>query len=394
MTSPADSAPPSTRIQTLDFARGMAILGILLMNISGFGLAKAAYLNPAYAGTPSLSDAWTWAVLAVVAQAKFLSLFALLFGAGLQLLKARGTRWINVRLSWLMLFGVVHGIFFWDGDILLTYGLVGLLCWPLIREGQSSRKLLQTGAVLYLCGVAVLVLLWVITPAANPGRFWLPGLADLDYEKFWKLQGGPEAWSNRLDMLKSNLIAVAVQYGWELAGLMLVGAGLMRNGWLRGEFSPQHYRRMALILLPLPLLIQSANVALQWHLEWDYAWCGFLLQVPVELMAPLQGLGYLALCYAFWPRLQSWRLSQGIAAIGRMALSNYLLQTLLATLIFYHFGAYQHFDRLTLLTLVPAIWLANLLFSLCWLHFFAQGPVEWLWRKLTARVATSAKISQ
>ena len=94
---------------TLDFVRGVAILGILLLNISAFGLPKAAYLNPAWSGSASLSDAWTWALLDLLAQVKFLTLFALLFGAGLQLLLPRGKRWIQSRLTLLALLGLLSG---------------------------------------------------------------------------------------------------------------------------------------------------------------------------------------------------------------------------------------------------------------------------------------------
>lgn len=109
---------------TLDFIRGVAILGILLLNISAFGLPKAAYLNPAWYGDITLSDAWTWALLDLFAQVKFLTLFALLFGAGLQMLLPRGKRWIQSRLTLLVLLGFIHGLLFWDGDILLAYGLI------------------------------------------------------------------------------------------------------------------------------------------------------------------------------------------------------------------------------------------------------------------------------
>ena len=110
---------------TLDFVRGVAILGILLLNISAFGLPKAAYLNPAWYGAITPPDAWTWAFLDLIGQVKFLTLFALLFGAGLQMLLPRGRRWIQPRLTLLVLLGFIHGLLFWDGDILLAYGLVG-----------------------------------------------------------------------------------------------------------------------------------------------------------------------------------------------------------------------------------------------------------------------------
>lgn len=122
---------------------------------------------------------------------------------------------------------------------------------------------------------------------------------------------------------------------------------------------------------------------MQWVTQWDFRWSGFFLQVPREISAPLQALGYAALCFGFWPQLQRFRITHGITAVGRMALSNYLLQTLICTTLFNHFALFNQLDRLQLLMLVPAIWLINLLFSTLWLRVFRQGPMEWLWRRLT-----------
>lgn len=177
-----------SRIATLDFARGLAIFGILLLNISAFGLPKAAYLNPAFAGTPSASDTWTWAVLDALAQGKFLMMFAMLFGGGLFLLLPRGKHWIQARLSILLLCGFLHATLMWDGDILLSYGLIGLVCWRMVREGRSSQSLISTGIILYLIGVAVLAMLGFIT-SPKPGSFWLPGPAEIQYEQYWRLKG-------------------------------------------------------------------------------------------------------------------------------------------------------------------------------------------------------------
>lgn len=110
---------------TLDFVRGVAILGILLLNISAFGLPKAAYLNPAWYGAIVPEDAWSWAILDIVAQAKFLTLFALLFGAGLQMLLPRGKQWIQSRLTLLVLLGFIHALFFGTATS----------CWPTVWLG-------------------------------------------------------------------------------------------------------------------------------------------------------------------------------------------------------------------------------------------------------------------
>ncbi|HDU5659738.1 DUF418 domain-containing protein YeiB [Klebsiella pneumoniae] len=376
---------------TLDFVRGVAILGILLLNISAFGLPKAAYLNPAWSGSASHSDAWTWALLDLLAQVKFLTLFALLFGAGLQLLLPRGKRWIQSRLTLLALLGFIHGLFFWDGDILLAYALVGLVSWRMVREAHHVKSLFNTGVVLYLTGIAVLVLLGLISgTAAN--RSWAPDAANLQYEQYWKLHGGMEAVSNRADMLSDNLLALGAQYGWQLAGMMLMGAALMRSGWLKGQFSLRHYRRTGALLVAAGMAVNLPAIFAQWYLAWDYRWCAFLLQAPRELSAPLQAIGYAALAWGYWPQLCRFRLVGAIACVGRMALTNYLLQTLICTTLFYHLGLFMRFDRLQLLAFVPPIWAINLLVSSLWLRRFRQGPVEWLWRQLTLRASgTSLK---
>ncbi|MEQ4529860.1 MAG: DUF418 domain-containing protein YeiB [Mixta sp.] len=371
---------------TLDFIRGLAILGILLLNISGFGLPSAAYLNPAWQGQPAFSDALSWALLDLLAQSKFLSLFALLFGAGLQMLLPRGKRWLQARLSWLVIFGFIHAIFLWEGDILLAYGIIGLIAWRMIRDVPSTRSLFNTGVMLYLVGVGVLLLFGLIS-SPEPARSWLPGAADVQYEMFWKLNGGAEAVQNRLDHLSSMLLALGAQYGWQLAGLMLIGGALMRNGWLQGAFSRRHYRRTALVLLTIGWLIQLPATLLQWHLGWAFRWTAFYLQAPRDLAAPLIALGYAALCFGFWPQLAKLRLTHAVCCVGRMALTNYLLQSLICTTLFYRFGLFLHFDRAHLLLLVLPVWLANLLLSALWLRRFRQGPLEWLWRKLTAFAA-------
>ncbi len=373
------------RYLALDFIRGCAILGILLLNIVGFGLPSAAYLNPAWQGTISLSDAWTWAIMDGLAQLKFLTLFALLFGGGLCLQIPRGSRWMSARLTLLVLLGFIHSIFFWEGDILLDYGLTGLIIWRMLREVPSDKALLQTGVLLYLIGCGVLLVFWGIS-SPEPGRSWLPGAADIEYESYWKLVGGWEAIQNRLDHLSSGLMALAAQYGWQLAGLMLIGAALMRSGWLKGEFSVQHYRRSAALLLTIGWLIAIPGIVAQWLLDWEFRWSGFLLQVPRDLASPFISLGYAALCFGFWPQIGATRFSYALQCVGRMALSNYLLQTLICTTLFYRFNLFLKFDRLHLLALVAAIWLVNILFSVLWLRFFPQGPMEWIWRKL-ARLA-------
>ncbi|NYY80434.1 hypothetical protein DMH27_10315 [Raoultella planticola] len=104
---------------------------------------------------------------------------------------------------------------------------MGLVAWRMVRDAHHIKSLFNTGVVLYVIGVAVLVLLGVISGDA-PNRSWVPDAANLQYEQYWKLNGGLEAVSNRADMLSDNLLALGAQYGWQLAGMMLMGAALMR----------------------------------------------------------------------------------------------------------------------------------------------------------------------
>ena len=109
------------------------------------------------------------------------------------------------------------------------------------------------------------------------------------YEKYWKLHGGVDAISNRADGVGNSLLALGAQYGWQLAGMMLIGAALMRSGWLKGQFSLRHYRRTGFVLVAIGVTINLPAIALQWQLDWAYRWCAFLLQMPRELECAVSG---------------------------------------------------------------------------------------------------------
>lgn len=286
------------------------------------------------------------------------------------------------RLTLLVLLGFIHGLLFWDGDILLAYGLVGLICWRLVRDAPSVKSLFNTGVLLYLVGLGVLLLLGMISDSQT-SRAWTPDASSLLYEKYWKLHGSAEAIGNRANAVGDSLLALGAQYGWQLAGMMLIGAALMRSGWLKGQYSLRHYRRTGMVLVVIGVVINLPAIILQWRLDWAYRWCAFLLQLPREIGAPFQTVGYAALLFGYWPQLSRFKVVLAIACVGRMALTNYLLQTLICTTLFYQLGLFMQFNRTELLLFVVPVWLANLLFSIIWLHFFRQGPVEWLWRRLT-----------
>lgn len=105
--------------------------------------------------------------------------------------------------------------------------------------------------------------------------------------------------------------------------------------------------------------------------------------MPREISAPLQALGYVALLYGFWPRLADKTIIRLLGNVGRMALTNYLLQPLIWTLLFNQLGLFMAYDRLQLMAFVPAVWFINIAVSALWFRYFRQGPLEGVWRRLT-----------
>ena len=376
------SIAPKGRIEQLDTVRGIAILGILLMNIFAFSLPQTAYLNPFYSPTVQPSEAIVWGIFNLFFQGKVLAIFSLLFGATLLLLHQRSYRWNQCRLIVLAIMGLIHGIGFWDGDILLAYSLTGFVAVYMLNNG-SKNTLLKISIAIYLIGLAIL---WILGSGVDPTNFWQVTDAQVFFEASQKTTGGIESLLYRVDGMITMIEMLLVQYGWQLLALMIVGALLMQNGWLSGQFSQSHYRLMALFLIPPALLVQILSLYIQSLFNWSFFATSIVGYIINELMIPLQSLGYIALIYGFWASFKQSIVVKLLQNVGRMALSNYLLQTLICTTIFYHLGYFGSFTRVELLAFIVPIWAVNLAFSYCWLQFFKQGPIEWGWRKLTEKL--------
>ncbi|MDX7988273.1 DUF418 domain-containing protein [Xenorhabdus sp. 12] len=371
------------RIEIIDSMRGFAILGILLLNITSFALPYAAYMNLFYKEPVTFSDVVVWSVLSIFAQGKFLFILTLLFGASLELLRQRGSNWNIPRLLILAAIGLLHGVLLWDGDILLSYGLVGLLAWHFINTRQ---KLFSTGATCYLFGVMMFYLLGLF-PVGENNAFWHPTPEDILHESNWKTDSGLLAMAHRIRQISGAMIVVVVQYGWQLIGVMLTGAMLLRNGWLKGEFSSKHYRHIALSLIPVGVAIHCVALSIQFLYPYSYFASWTVRYTITELATPLLVFGYIAFIYGFWSVISSWRLAFWLRQVGRMSLSSYLLQSLVCTTLFYRLALFDHFTRLELMIFVPIIWGLNIAFACWWLKRYRQGPMEKLWRSLTSKLA-------
>ena len=373
----------SARIDVLDMVRGLAILGIFILNIGGFALPSAAYLNPLYTPAASATDIATWAVLSVLVQGKFLGMFALLFGATLMMLSRYSQPWNMARLLVLGVIGLLHTALLWSGDILLMYSLTGVAaCW--IIHNVSSRWWLKLVPVLILTGLFLLFFL-----LSEDGElkllYWQPSQEMLDYEVLIANTGGIAGMLDRISTISGMLMMMVVQYGWQLLAMMLLGATLMKNGWLKGAFPLSHYRRLAAWLLLPSLLLQAVVMWLEYLNGWSVFWMGTVGYPLADILQPVQTTGLIALFYGLRPQLKP--VAACLQRVGRTALSSYLLQSVCGVILFEYLGYFNRFDRLTLLAFVPLMWLINILFSTLWLRYFSQGPVEWLWRQAANKLA-------
>lgn len=373
----------SARIDVLDMVRGLAILGIFILNIGGFALPSAAYLNPLYTPAASATDIATWAVLSVLVQGKFLGMFALLFGATLMMLSRYSQLWNMARLLVLGVIGLLHTALLWNGDILLMYSLTGVAaCW--IIHNVSSRWWLKLVPVLILTG---LFLLFFLLSEGGELKllYWQPSQEMLDYEVLIANTGGIAGMLDRISTISGMLMMMVVQYGWQLLAMMLLGATLMKNGWLKGAYPLSHYRRLAAWLLIPSLLLQAVVMWLEYLNDWSVFWMGTVGYPLADILQPVQTTGLIALFYGLQPQLKP--LAACLQRVGRTALSSYLLQSVCGVILFEYLGYFCQFDRLTLLAFVPLMWLINILFSTLWLRYFSQGPVEWLWRQAANKLA-------
>lgn len=393
-----------TRITSIDTVRGVAVLGILVMNIIGMAFAGAAYLNPTYTGGADPLNIALWAGAAVAVDGKMRALFAMLFGASMLLMSqgapaGQATARHIARMLVLMLFGLVHG-FFWSGDILLPYALVGLIVWPL--RALPVRRLFLLG-VLALALQAAITLMFGVQAMMAEAAASAPGASAATLEMWDELRSvtwtAPDELARALalnrgslaDLLtiraEENLFArfflLPFVFLAETIGLMLVGMALFRLGWWQGDWPARHYRRTAAWLIPIGLILGAVIVS-RFHASGFAAASFYVMDAARVFVAPALSIGYAAAIIALVNSGACRAAVSRLAACGRMALSNYLLASLLANLLFtgLGFGLYGELSRIQAYGIVLLVWALQLAWSRPWLEHFRYGPFEWLWRSL------------
>ena len=366
-----DSGPvrESARITSLDLIRGVAVLGILLMNAVSFRFGTPPYFNLSAGGSETWLD-WAVGIFGeVFIDQKFMALFSMLFGAGMVLFidraSAKGKRavllnlWRNVLL---LLIGVLH-FWLWDGDVLMVYAVSSVFLLALRK--LPNRALIAVGILVF--GLSVATTLWAQQMADQPGTS-LTGL--------WTPGGDVEA----------EAIEGVVLLGFFLRGLglILVGAGLYRTGFMNGGLPAVAYRRFAVVGLAVGIPLAAAGVIVTAANDYSRG-VAFIGQIPNTIGTIPFALGYMSLII-LWNNRADSRLKERLRAVGRMALTNYLAQSVIGVLVLtVLLGDVDAVNRSAVLAFVLAVWALQVWWSKAWLSGFLYGPAEWLWRVATYR---------
>ena len=394
--TPAAPVVQNARIDSIDVLRGFALLGILVMNIQLFAMPAAAYFNPIAYGDLDGANFTVWLGSRLLADQKFMTIFSMLFGAGIVLMAGRAepsgnaTRVHYRRMGWLLLIGFAHAHLLWAGDILFLYAVCGMLVYPLRR--QSPRRLLVLGTVTVAVGSAVYLFGGLSLP------YWpeeaLRGLADEEWQptqpvidaELAAYRGG---WLDQAPARSAQAIAfqtfvILLWGGWRAGGLMLIGMALFKLGVFSAQRSGRFYGALIAVAVLLAIPVESYGVVLDFRYGWTL-WSFFLGKLFNYWPSIGVSLGYIGLVMLVSRTAALRGATRPFAAVGQMALSNYLLQTVICTTIFYGhgFGFFGSVERLGQFGVVVAVSVVQLVWSALWLQRFRFGPVEWVWRSLT-----------
>ncbi|MCY7270676.1 MAG: DUF418 domain-containing protein [Sphingomonas bacterium] len=404
----------SDRIATLDIVRGVAVMGILVMNIAGFAMPYPAYANPAAYGGDSGLDFASWLFNFLIFDGKMRGLFSILFGASTLLVIERATaaRRATVadrtgasahyaRMVVLLGFGLAHFYFIWFGDVLALYALCGMLLY--FFRNKSPRALVRWAVAFLSLSIIYFGLIGLTGAlAGNPGL--APGAAanleesrrTIDVEFGASSPKIPADLAlyrsdyativdSRLNGRRYEPFLSLFGLGFETLGLMFLGMAMFKSGFLTGAWDQPRYRRWA---------IRCAEIALPplaflawWQASADFdsvrVFLAFLaLSVPFDV---LLAVGWAA-AIIWWVKSGALpALKARVAAAGQMAFTNYLATSLIMTSIFYGYGLnlFGDVSRAGLWLFVLGMWALILAWSKPWLDRFAYGPLEWLWRSLS-----------
>ncbi|MFO0812168.1 MAG: DUF418 domain-containing protein [Gemmatales bacterium] len=414
------------RLKLIDALRGVALLGILLMNIPGFSMPE--YSSEAYRNDPTNVNFWVSAIISIFFEGKMRALFGMIFGAGIVLFVTRKeqngqsvTFLFYRRMFWLIIFGLIHAhLILWIGDILYLYGICGMIVFlfrkvkpiylilgvPLVAlvdfgAGTLFYQHIRTQRIAYVEAKAAADAKQPLTEKQQEAlKDWreleltmIPNRADA-VENTRKMKSDYITVANHLrpKALKFQTIFVVFEL-WDSIALMLLGIALYRWGFLSGQWTNQSYWKVlaAGYLIGLPLVTYSFyhHYLHRPNMEASMA---RMEAVPIEwvnLIYPFQRillvLAHVSGIILLYKAQMFPRLFRGLIAVGQMAFTNYIMHSVICTLFFFGYGLnyYGDLQFYQIYFVALAIWLVQLLLSPLWLHYFLFGPLEWLWRSLT-----------
>jgi uncharacterized protein len=396
------------RIEILDVLRGLAVCGILIGNMqwfSGYG-----FMPPALAQQSPNSDQLTHFLVHFFVEGKFYSIFSFLFGFGfaLQISRAqeRGDLKASLfkrRLFWLLVIGLLHAYLLWAGDILSVYALMGFVL--ILFRKKTDGSLLKWALVLLAIPILTYLLFYILFVAFVPPE----ALAKFDAGRidFWNEAVRKVQQSSYPQIITDfNLNYIVGRYAGlildmrlpKLLAMFLLGFYAYRRGFFQNLSKHQPFIRRVLVYgLILGLVGNIAFAALAGkEAVFPPTPAGIAGVISYAFGVPALALFFIALVATLWQKAVWRKLLAFLAPVGRMALTNYLLQTVICVLIFYGYG-FGQFGRVgarvaTLIAL--AIFLFQILVSALWLKFFSYGPMEWIWRQLTYRQRLNLRLKR
>lgn len=385
------------RIEALDILRGFAILGILVMNIQSFSMPGAAYMNPTAFGDLEGINKWVWVLGHIFADQKFMTIFSILFGAGIVLVtqNAESRSGFSAglhyrRTFWLLLIGLFHAHILWYGDILVPYALCALFVY-LFRKMRPTPVLII--GILFISIHTLIYLFfgtsiehWPDDAVASAKSSWIPSQMEIDNEIASVTGSLSEqiGYNSGSALFLETFVFLAI-FLWRAGGLMLVGMALYKWGVLSAQRNSRFYLKGFILswLIGLPIIILGLinNFEANWSFEYSM-YIGSQFNYWGSLFV---SFGYICIIMMVSKSSAIPRIKKRLSAIGQMALTNYIAQTVICVFLFYGigFGLFGQVDRSGQFILVLVISMAQIAWSKPWLDRFRFGPLEWLWRSLT-----------
>lgn len=396
---PLAPVSPAERIVSLDVLRGFALLGVLIANMLLFGqpleeggVRSGLWLSPA----DRVAD---WISLLLV-DGKFYPLLSFLFGLGFSVQMDRAaSRGLDFRATYrrrlfiLAGFGLAHGILLWNGDVLLPYAVCGFALL-LFRERKTVTILAWAAVFILLPALLILAGGVLISMAGDDPRtmaFLHEAAADgygdrQGLTRAYVTGGYADAVSYRLRELVSTIITTLI-FSTAYLGMFLIGMLAGRKRIITGI--SEHRRLLMGVLLVCGVMGLAGNVLGAWMLTDGYIKAHYGLMLIGSglnsIFGPVLTAAYIAGIALLIDRNPSLPFLQPFASVGRMALTNYLMQSLIATTVFYGYGLGLGgtVGKLGTVGIALLIYAAQILLSALWLGFYRYGPAEWLWRSLT-----------